>query len=443
MGGEATIFAPATPRGRSALAVVRVSGPAAGRILDSLTERPRPEPRRASLRHLKDPRSKAGLDQALVLWFPAPGSATGEDLVELHLHGGPAVLAGLLEALGAQEGLRLAEPGEFARRAFANGKLDLTQIEGLADLVAAETAAQRRQALAQAEGALSVRLAAWRERLVSAAALIEAHLDFADEEIPGDLLERAAATAGEIAAEIRALLALAPWGERLREGIACVLLGAPNVGKSSLMNALAGREAAIVTDRPGTTRDPIEVALDLRGLPVTLIDTAGIAEGSEDPIEQEGMRRALQRARASDLALVVLDLSRPAGLPPEVADFPAERRLVIGNKLDLGRAEGQSVDLAVSARSGAGLEELLRLLTRKAEGLMGESGGEAALVSRARQRLALEEAMAALERSRETPLPELFAEELRLALRAFGKLTGRVDVEEILDRLFGEFCIGK
>ncbi|MEQ8650987.1 MAG: tRNA uridine-5-carboxymethylaminomethyl(34) synthesis GTPase MnmE [Kiloniellales bacterium] len=441
--GLDSIFAPATARGRSALAVIRISGPSAGSTLDRLCDRNRPKPRRASLRHVKHPTTGEGLDQALVLWFPGPASATGEDVVELHLHGGPAVVAGLLDALSAEPGLRLAEPGEFARRAFANDKLDLTQIEGLADLVAAETGAQRRQALAQAEGTLSARLAAWREALLQAAALVEAQLDFSDEEIPDGLAARASGQAAAVAEEIRGVLARAPWGERLREGISCALLGAPNVGKSSLLNALAGRDAAIVTDRPGTTRDPIEVSLDLAGLPVTLIDTAGIARASQDPIEREGIRRSLQRAEQSDLALLVVDLSRSEALPDALAEIPPERRLTVGNKADLGPSDLAGLDLAMSAKTGAGLDRLLALLTDKAESLMAASNGEAALVSRARQRNALQDALEALDRGAVAPLPELFAEEIRLALRAFGRVAGRVDVEDVLDRLFGEFCIGK
>ncbi len=440
-----TIFAPATRRGRAALAVIRVSGPEAGPLLDRLTGASRPAPRVASLRRLSDPESGEGLDQALVLWFPAPGSASGEDLAELHLHGGPAVLDATLAALAASPGLRLAEPGEFARRAFANGKLDLTQVEGLADLVAAETAAQRRQALAQAEGALARRLADWRQRLIAAAALVEAELDFSEEEVPDGLPAQAEALVRPVAEEIAAALARAPWGERIREGITCVLLGAPNVGKSSLLNALAGREAAIVTDRPGTTRDPIEVALDLKGLPVTLIDTAGIAEASDDPIEREGMRRALERAGRSDLALLVLDLSAPgAVLPAEVSGLPPERCLRVGNKADLDRVTPPpGLDLLVSARTGTGLEALLTKLGERAAVLMEADEGEAALVTRSRQHAALQEVLQALTVERAAGLPELFAEDLRLALRALGRVAGSVDVEEVLDRLFGEFCIGK
>ncbi|MBC6417213.1 MAG: tRNA uridine-5-carboxymethylaminomethyl(34) synthesis GTPase MnmE, partial [Rhodospirillales bacterium] len=320
-----TIYAPATARGRSALAVIRISGPLSGDLLERLTAATELPERRASLRRLVDPETGEALDQALVFWFRGPASATGEDVAELHLHGGSAVLDGVLSVLGRLPGVRLAEPGEFARRAFANDKLDLTQVEGLADLVAAETAGQRRQALAQAEGGLARRLAHWRETLVGIAAYVEAHLDFSEEEeIPKDLLARSAARVAVLTGEMEATVAEAAAGERLRDGIACALLGAPNVGKSSLLNALAGREAAIVTDHPGTTRDPVEVALDLEGLPVTLIDTAGLNPESEDPIEREGMRRALARAGACDLALILVDATCPVWPPDVLAVLPPD-----------------------------------------------------------------------------------------------------------------------
>ncbi len=438
-----TIFALATARGRAALASVRISGAAAGATLDGLAGLPRPGGRQAALRLLRHPGSGEALDQALVLWFPAPASATGEDVAELHLHGGPAVIAGVLEALAAEPGLRMAEPGEFARRAFANGKLDLSQIEGLADLVAAETAAQRRQALAQAEGALARHLADWRGRLIKASALIEAHLDFADEDIPGDLLARAGETAAAISREIRSALAEARRGERIRNGYTCALLGAPNVGKSSLLNCLAGRDAAIVTDRPGTTRDLIEVALDIDGVPLTVTDTAGIHAGGEDEIEREGMRRALARAVESDLWIHLIDLSAEEDVAEALCELPQDRCLVIGNKADLPRRAGVAVSAAISAKTGQGLDRLVRLLADRLDGLSGPVSSEAPLVTRARQRAALEEALTALERSRESALPELLAEDLRLALRAFGRVAGQVDVEDVLDLVFREFCIGK
>ncbi|MBC6406261.1 MAG: tRNA uridine-5-carboxymethylaminomethyl(34) synthesis GTPase MnmE [Rhodospirillales bacterium] len=439
-----TIYAPATARGRSALAVIRISGPLSGDLLERLTAAKKPPERRASLRRLVDPETGEALDRALVLWFRGPASATGEDLAELHLHGGPAVLDGLLAALGRLPGVRLAEPGEFARRAFANDKLDLTQVEGLADLVAAETAGQRRQALAQAEGSLARRLAHWRETLIGIAAYVEAHLDFSEEEeIPKDILARSAARVAALTVEMAAVLAEAAAGERLRDGIACALLGAPNVGKSSLLNALAGREAAIVTDRPGTTRDPIEVALDLEGLPVTLIDTAGLNPESDDPIEREGMRRALARASACDLALILVDATCPLCPPDALAALPPERSLVVANKCDLVTGHANSEALSISVKTGFGLPSLLSALTLRARSLQGSEGCEPPLVTRARQRRALEEALSALQRSLTASLPELFAEELRLALHSIGRLSGRVDVEDILDRVFAEFCIGK
>ncbi|GAB5468780.1 MAG: tRNA uridine-5-carboxymethylaminomethyl(34) synthesis GTPase MnmE [Rhodospirillales bacterium] len=437
-----TIFALATARGRAALATVRISGPQAGPLLDSLTGRVRPLARQAALRVLADPQSGDLLDQALVLWFPAPASATGEDLAELHLHGGPAVIAGVLQALAAYPQVRMAEAGEFARRAFTNDKMDLTQVEGLADLIAAETAGQRRQALAQAEGGLARQLTAWRQRLIAVSGQMEALLDFAEEEIPDDLLGEVERQAGDIAAEIAGLLDKANHGERMREGLRCALLGAPNVGKSSLLNVLAGREAAIVTDRPGTTRDLIEVHLDLGGLPVILTDTAGISAESDDDIEREGMRRALVRASEADLVVLLLDLSRDDPLPRALADLDGERCLLIGSKADLPRRNGAEVELSLSARSGAGVEALIALLQERGQGLLAV-GGEPALVTRARQRNALQEATTCLVRARPTGLPELLAEDLRLALRALGRVAGRVDVEEVLDSLFREFCIGK
>ncbi len=438
-----TIFALATARGRAALACVRVSGEAAGATLDRLTGAPRPAARQAALRLLHDPRGGEALDQALVLWFPAPASATGEDLAELHLHGGPSVISGVLDALADEPALRMAEPGEFARRAFANGKLDLVQVEGLADLVAAETTAQRRQALAQAEGALSRRLADWRERLIEASALIEAHLDFADEDVPDDLLRRAGDVADGVAAEIRQALEHAGRGERIRDGFTCALVGAPNVGKSSLLNALAGREAAIVTERPGTTRDLIEVALDLEGLPLTMTDTAGVQEGSKDEIEREGMRRALRRAEESDLWIHLIDLSADEVALEPLNALPRERCLLVGNKADLPRAAQHNVAATVSAKTGQGLDQLVRLLWERLLAATDLSPGEAPLVTRARQRAALAEAEAALARERPDTLPELLAEDLRLALRAFGRVAGAVDVEDVLDLVFREFCIGK
>jgi tRNA modification GTPase len=440
----ATIFALASGAGRAGVAVFRLSGPEAGAALRRLTGRDLPEPRRASRRVLRDP-SGEPLDDGLVLWFPGPSSFTGEDVVELHLHGGRAVAQGVTDALMAL-GLRPAEPGEFSRRAFEAGKLDLTQAEAIADLVDADTAAQRRQALTQMGGALGRLYEDWRGRLLRAQAHVEAEIDFSDEALPDGLGTGANRALLDIAAEISAHLADGGRGERLRDGLQVAIVGAPNVGKSSLLNCLAGRDVAIVSSTAGTTRDVLEVHLDLAGFPVTLADTAGLRETSEE-IEREGVRRARQRADHADLRLVVFDGS---GLPALDADSVAlidDASLVVVNKADrplvggcpqtLG---GQPV-LAVSAATGAGVDRLLLALQQRA-GAVLDSGGAPA-VTRARHRTALQEAVTAIERATAAPLAELAAEDVRLAVRAIGRITGRVDVEDMLDLVFSEFCIGK
>ena len=301
-----TIFALSSGRGPAAIAVVRISGPRAGEALKALTGK-LPAPREAALARVRDPQTKETIDQALILWFPGPNSETGEDTAELQLHGGRAVIAATLAALARLPGLRPAEAGEFTRRAFENGKLDLTAVEGLADLVAAETQGQRRQALRQLQGALGNRAESWRQRLIKALALVEARIDFSDEaDVPEDLLAPALAIARELEGEIAAALADGGRGERLREGLTVAIAGPPNAGKSTLLNRLAKREAAIVSPYAGTTRDVIEVHLDLGGWPVTLLDTAGIRE-TGDPVEMEGVRRARERAQGADLVLWVVD----------------------------------------------------------------------------------------------------------------------------------------
>lgn len=428
-----TIFALATGAGRAAVAVLRVSGPEAGRVLSALAG-PLPEPRRASLRTLRHANEK--LDRALVLWFPGPASYTGEDSAELHLHGGPAVVAAVAEAL-AELGARPAEPGEFTRRAFLHNRLDLTEAEGIADLIAAETEAQRRQAMRQAEGGLSARVGAWAAALTRLLARQEAFIEFEEEDLPGDLDARVAEEAGALRAEMAALLDEGARGERLREGVAVAILGAPNAGKSSLLNALAGREAAIVSARAGTTRDVVEVRLVLAGVPVTLADTAGLRE-TADEIEAEGVRRALARAEAADLRLLVF----PADAPPDPATLALRGpgALVVGSKADLGAVPVKGA-LAVSARSGAGMQALRAALEAEVAARAGLAA--AAGLTRPRHRAAVGEAVEWLGRLDQAPLPELRAEALRGALSALGRLTGRVGVEQVLDLVFSEFCIGK
>jgi tRNA modification GTPase len=440
--GLTTIFAVASGAGAAGIAVVRVSGPQAGDALAALTAYPRPRPpphpRVATLRRLADPATGEILDEALVLWMPAPHSFTGEDVVELHLHGGRAVVAGVIAALATCPGLRPAEPGEFTRRAFEAGHLDLTAAEAVADLVDAETAAQRRQALRQMGGALGRLYDGWRDRLVRALAHVEADIDFPDEDLPGGILATVAAEIDALAQAIAAHLDDGRRGERLREGIAVAIVGAPNAGKSSLLNALAGRDVAIVSARAGTTRDVIEVHLDLAGCPVILADTAGLRD-TDDEIEAEGVRRARARAGAADLTLALF----AAIDPPDAATLAlvGPETIVIRSKADLGPSTDGLDALPVSARTGAGMEALIaRLTAAVAQRFMP---GDQPSLTRARHRTALSEAQAALRRAASAPLPELAAEDLRLATRALGRITGRVDVEDLLDVIFRDFCIGK
>ena len=444
LGSAETIFALSSGAPPAGVAVIRVSGPRAAdalrRLIDSV-----PEPRRASLRILRGA-DGAVLDRGLVLFFPGPDSFTGEDVAELQVHGGRAVVAAVLEALGRMPGLRAAEAGEFTRRAFVHGRLDLTEVEGVADLVAAETEAQRRQALRQAEGGLRRHLEAWRERLVRSRALVEAELDFADEEdVPGSVSDAAWAEIEAVAREIAAVLADDHRGERLRDGAEVVVLGPPNAGKSSLINALAGRDVAIVTPEPGTTRDLIEVRLDLGGFPVTLVDTAGLREAG-GLVEAEGIRRATARAGAADLVLWLGDARLPAPAPGVGADVPVVR---VGTKVDLIDSEEErswvsgGFDCLISTRTGEGLEGLVGRLAA----FLGQSfdAGESMLVTRSRHRSGLEACLSALKDAlagTERGL-ELRADDVRRATDALGRITGAVGVEDLLDVIFREFCIGK
>jgi tRNA modification GTPase len=428
----ATVFAVASGAGRTAVTVVRISGARSGGILDGLC-RQRPSARVAALRTLRSPAGEV-LDRALVLWFPAPGSYTGEDSAELHLHGGRAVLAAVSEAL-LQAGARPAEPGEFTRRAFLNGRLDLLQAEAVADLVDAETDSQRRQALTQMEGALGELYLGWTKRLAGLLAAQEALIDFPDEDLPP------AATAGMVSglaamrAEIAAHLDDRGRGERLREGLVFAITGPPNVGKSTLINSLARREVAIVSPLPGTTRDVLEVRLDIGGVAVTLLDTAGLRETS-DPVEAEGVRRARARAAAADLAIDLVDATAP--LPVALAAVPGVLR--VATKIDLAPPPAD-VGLGVSARTGAGLERLEEHLAETARRLTASAGPPP--LTRARHRAALEEAVEMLASAIDAELPELRGEDMRLALRAIGRITGQVSAEDILDSVFQQFCIGK
>lgn len=434
---DATIYAPASPIGRAAVAVLRITGARAGEASLRLTGAAPPEPRRAALRRLRDPDTGEIIDQALVLWFPGPRSETGEDLLEIQHHGGPAVLGALLDVLAAIPGFRSAGPGEFTRRAFLNGKLDLTAAEGLADLIDATSRAQARQAFRQLDGELGRLYAGWRERVLAALALLEAEIDFAaDEEVPDAMLARVLPDLTSLAGELAAHLADGGRGERLRAGVTVAVIGPPNVGKSSLVNRLARRDVAIVTASPGTTRDVIEVQLDVEGLPVTLLDTAGLRD-TADPIEAEGIARARARAEQADLRLYVFEAGNAA--PGIEADA---RTIVVANKADLVQ---KPPELAVSCLTGAGLPALLGVLAQHVRGLT--EMGETPLLTRARHREAVAEARTSLEQfvsgAAEGAELALLAEDLRLSARAIGHLTGVIGVEDVLDRIFATFCIGK
>ena len=560
---QPTIFALSSGRPPAAIAVIRISGPRAGAALEALGVKV-PPPRQAKLARIRDPRSGEIIDEALALWFPGPNSETGEDVAELQAHGGPAVIAAILDGLGGIDGLRMAEPGEFTRRGFENGKLDLTAVEGLADLVAAETEGQRRQAFRQMKGLLGDRAETWRERLIKALALVEARIDFSDEaDVPEELVGPALAIVQELRDEIGTALADGSRGERLRDGLVVAIAGPPNAGKSTLLNRLAQREAAIVSPYAGTTRDVIEVHLDLGGYPMTLLDTAGIRE-TADPVEMEGVRRARARAAAADLVLWLADASAPGegeqdpgfggtagqvpfwrvwtkidllapaaaaslrskGVQQSVASAAMLRSMEGGNQTggsasqtgrpggpsgDIGTAVSESSALAsrgtgaaatvscslenppsprvtpstgkneptanstaeassvlhsdgyrnerkiisidegeftLSAEVGIGVDQLLKALFRFAEDQL--AGAEQALVTRQRHRHILAAVQHILSRAltRFGGEPgqgheELLAEELRRAAVELGRLTGRVDVEDILDVIFRDFCIGK
>ncbi|TPQ49813.1 tRNA uridine-5-carboxymethylaminomethyl(34) synthesis GTPase MnmE [Prosthecomicrobium hirschii] len=469
---DETIFALSSGALPSGVAVIRLSGPESGAAVTALVGR-RPEPRRAALRTLRAGDGSV-IDRGLVLWLPGPASFTGEDMAEFQVHGGPAVVAALLACLADLPRLRAAEPGEFTRRAFLAGRIDLAEAEGLADLVAAETEAQRRQAIRQSGGALSRQAEAWRTRIVTMRALIEAELDFPDEDdVPGSVSDAVWSDAAALLAEIETALADAGRGERLRRGYEVVLTGPPNAGKSSLLNALARRDAAIVTEEPGTTRDLIEVRLDLDGLPVILVDSAGLRDAA-GRVEQEGIRRARERAAAADLVLWLSPADAPAEPERPASGVPL---LVLRTKCDLtaGRPDGRPVGvvpaeddgsdevggepagggerggdragagmgLPISAATGEGLDRLRSEIASRAGIALGR--GEDPLITRTRHREALTAAADGLRRAlRFDALPlELRAEELRAAGDAIGRITGRVGVEDLLDVIFGQFCIGK
>lgn len=438
---DATIFALASAPGRGGVAVFRVSGPDAAVAVTKLC-RPAelPEPRMAALRKLHHPQTGVVLDEAVLLYFKAPNSFTGEDVVELHTHGGRAVAQAVTEALQSLPHFRLAEAGEFTRRAFENGKMDLTAAEAIADLVDAETEAQRRQALRQYDGDLGRMYEEWRGKLAKALAYMEASIDFADEDLPKDVAEKQLAGLRNLGEEIQQHLNDGHRGERLRDGFSIAILGPPNAGKSSLLNALARRDAAIVSSVAGTTRDVIEVNLDLGGYPVVMADTAGLRE-SADAIESEGIRRALKRAEQADLKLLVFDGAALA-LDAATLNLADQDALLVLNKADMVQDKKfEAAVIPISVKTGAGISELLNQLIQEIDLRFGAATQPP--LTRARHRTALEECAQHLQRAAAITEQALQAEDVRLAMRALGRITGLIDVEDLLDIIFRDFCIGK
>lgn len=459
---EDTIFALSTAPGRAGIAVVRVSGPKAYESALRLTGQPVSPPSSASSvfqpnvaklcklidnsgGNPADSVSHETIDRGVILTFKAPNSYTGEDIAEYHIHGGRAVIESLLNTLKKQPGHRMALPGEFTQRAFMNGKLDLTEAEAVADLINAETQAQKDQALAQLGGQLALLYAGWSDNLKNALAYIEADIEFPDEDLPDGIEKEIRPKMRGLLAEIEAHLDDNRRGERLRDGVQVVVIGAPNAGKSSLVNLLAQRDVAIVSDVAGTTRDVIEVPLDLGGYPVIVVDTAGlrpehIAAEGHDKIENEGMRRALDRAQQADIKVLVFD---GASVEADAAtlNLMDENAILVLNKADQKTNLDLPAALKISAQTGAGIPEFLAALQTRIESMIGRS--EAPSLTRQRHRHALEESVEALKRAEEAALPEMMAEDLRLAMRAIGRITGKVDVEDLLDVVFRDFCIGK
>lgn len=449
-----TIYALASAPGRAGVAVIRVSGSDAWDSLSKLCpDAKAPQPRMAVTRHVMHPVSRETIDQALVIGFKGPASFTGEDVVEFHLHGGRAVIDHMIDALAGMAGFRLAYPGEFTRRAFENGKLDLTAAEAVADLINAETQAQKEQALAQMGGALSDLYHGWADRLARVLAYLEADLDFPDEDLPDGVVPDVLPKIDALRDEIDNHLSDNRRGERLRDGIHVAVIGAPNAGKSSLINALAQRDVAIVSDVAGTTRDVIEAHLDLGGYPVIVADTAGLRpeqlnddRGGHDAIESEGIKRAISKANEADITILVFDAGDLPDLHTATMGLIDDRALILINKCDLKNVTvpqeiaGQTAH-AVSVHNGDGLAAFLQSLESRIADMLG--GRSAPALTRRRHRDALEDAFAALAKAPEADMPELMAEDIRMAVRALGRITGRVDVEDLLDIIFRDFCIGK
>lgn len=446
-----TIYALSTPPGRGGIAIIRVSGPRAAEGALALTGHGSLEPNRLTICNISHPLTREMIDQSFVVFFRSPASYTGEDIIEYHMHGGKASIDAIYAALARLPGHRLAEPGEFTRRAFENGKMDMTEAEAINDLINAETEAQRAQAVRQLSGALSDLYEGWSDRLKQTLAHMEADIDFPDEDLPEGAADKVKPELEKLLGEIRDHLNDNRRGERLRSGIHIAVIGAPNAGKSTLVNMLAQREVAIVSPHPGTTRDIVEAHLDLGGYPVIISDTAGLrpeqlGKTGHDAIESEGIRRALQRAQDADIKLLVFDASAPEA-DKHTMELADENSIVVINKSDMASGENLSglktLDAArISAKTGTGMKDLTAMITGKIKTIIGDRH-QGPSPTRARHRAALEECVEALTRAIAAGQPELAAEDTRLAVRALGRITGRVDVEDLLDVIFRDFCIGK
>ncbi len=440
-----TIFALATAPVKSGVAIVRISGSEAAPALALLTGIYSPAPNYAKYCVIRNPLSGEIIDRGLSLYFKAPHSFTGEDVVELHLHGSKAIISEILESLNRIEGLRHAEAGEFTRRAFVNGKMDLIEAEGLADLINADTKAQKTQAMRQMQGEMSVFYEEIRKQIIKCLALLEAYIDFPDEEIPDSVLSNLKENIINLQNSIASVLADRRRGERLRDGLRIVIIGAPNAGKSSLLNMLAGRDAAIVSHHAGTTRDVIEIEMDIAGYPVILTDTAGLREAS-DEIEEEGIKRARARAGQADIKLALFSAAELPEIDIHTRELLDDNTIVIISKYDLSSPDSSIPQfhispIPLSTKTGQGIEELLVTIEEKVKDFF--DSGEQPLITRARHRNLLQEAGILLEKSLQDKPLELACEELRRAALAIGKITGKIEVDDILDVIFREFCIGK
>ena len=440
-----TIYSLSTGAGSSGVAIIRLSGSASEEVLKKLTRKQTPKPRLASLRRIHSPVNQDAIDEGIVIWFPGPNSYTGEDVVEFHVHGGPSITEEVLKSISTISSCRIAEPGEFTRRAFQSGKMDLTSAEAVADLIDAKTIEQRRQALKQFDGQLAGLYDEWRKQLIDLLAYAESAIDFSDEELPENINKTIIHNILRIKDSITQHIDDKMIGERIRSGFHVTILGAPNSGKSSLLNRLATRDAAIVSDIAGTTRDVIEVQMNLEGFAVIISDTAGIRD-AQNEVEVEGVRRARKSADEADLVVVVFDALDLPNISEITSTYITDKSLVLINKVDVlehtlpSEINGKEI-LGVSAKTGEGFEEFQLKLNQDVKNYFRNN--EQPVLTRVRHREALEEALVSLNRSSQAKLPELVAEDIRLAVRSIGKITGRVDVEDVLDIIFNEFCIGK